>query len=482
MSQTNRKFGSANEVVRARRSNAFWMMALFLLFVFLLGGSGRSDVASLPMLRGGSVLFAFWAACGLSVADWRRIRVPLALLLGLAIWMALQLLPLPPRLWHSLPGREIIVQIDNLLGLEGLWRPLSLSPSQTLNSLLAMTVLFAGLLLSSRVPADEYCDLIFCVLAIAAFSALLGIVQLLSGATGGMYLYRITNQGEMVGVFANRNHHAIFLACSILLVGLLLRDESMRRRKRTFVRVGLIFAGFLLTAMTIFIGSRAGIVVGITAFTTAYFVTMRSWRLTSSASSGESVESASVSPSLYRRLLLFAPPLLLIALLGVAFGLTSRTTALSRLLEKDVVDDLRVHAWPTVRAMVDTYWAWGSGFGSFPDVYRIFEPDNLLRPTYFNHAHNDWVESLITGGAPFALMVFVTIAWLIRSFATHGLRNLIRGHRGDLRLAVIATLFVLAGASFVDYPLRVPSLQILAIMLITFACCPKSSKSHGNRP
>ena len=38
---------------------------------------------------------------------------------------ALQLVPLAPSVWHSLPGREGVAQIDAGLGLN-IWRPLTL--------------------------------------------------------------------------------------------------------------------------------------------------------------------------------------------------------------------------------------------------------------------------------------------------------------------------------------------------------------------
>ena len=467
-----------------RFSIATGVTLAFLAFVFLLGGGSRSDIASLPWLRGGALLFAFWAATRMEGADWRRIRIPLTLLLALTIWTALQLVPLPPGVWHGLPGRETIVEIDRLLGLSDLWRPLSLAPSQTMNSLLGMTVPLAALLLVALVPPDEYPDLLFGLVAIACFSALLGIVQILSGATSPAYLYRITNSFNMVGLFANRNNHAVFLACIVLLVAALLRDELMRKRRRARVWGGLIFAGILLTAMTIFIGSRAGFAAGVVAFAIGYAMVVRAWRGDavdrSGDRSGARAHGRPAPASLARRLLLFSPPVLLFALLGAAFWLTDRATALSRLAEKDIADDLRFQAWPTVQSMVETYWLWGSGQGSFDGAYRMVEPDHLLQPGYFNHAHNDWVELLITGGLPFALIVLAALFWVAKAVLRGGTRNLVKGHRGDLRLPVLGVLLILAMASYFEYPLRVPSLQVLAVLLLVLLRCPKPANMRGD--
>src|SRR3546814_12134392 len=83
-----------------------WVPILFLAFVFFLGGGSRSDIASLPFLRGAAVLFAFWAALQMRRDACRRHCIPLSLMLALHMWMAPPRLPLPPDLCHWLPGRR----------------------------------------------------------------------------------------------------------------------------------------------------------------------------------------------------------------------------------------------------------------------------------------------------------------------------------------------------------------------------------------
>lgn len=443
------------------------MPVLFLIFVFLFGGGSRSDVASLPLLRGGSILFAFWAAARLDSADWRRIRVPLALWSAIVIWMVIQIVPLPPEMWHSLPGRNIVVQADRLVGQPDLWRPISLSPLQTMNSLLAMTVPLAALLIAAQVPADGYRRLTLCFIAIACFSTFLGMAQLLSGPGSAAYLYRITNITNMVGLFANSNHHALFLASAIVLVGMALRDELMRRRQNKLLLGLLALAGVYLTAMTTFTGSRVGFAAGILAFVVGYAIVVATQR----NRSGEPAP-AKLGVNKWRAdwLLVYAPPALVAAALGAALMVTNRTTSLSRALGEDIAADMRVRALPTIQSMIESFWGLGSGFGSFPGVFKIYEPDSLLQASYFNHAHNDWAELLITGGLPFASIVVAALIWIALRFRSLGLRNLVRGFRGDCRLPILVILAIMAAASFAEYPLRVPSIQALMVVLLVMLC------------
>lgn len=454
-----------------------WTPILFLAMVFLLGGGSRADVASLPLLRGASVLFGFWAITRMGREDWRRIRVPFALLMALTVWIALQLVPFPPEIWQGLPMRGPIVAIDRLLGQPDLWRPLSLSPSQTLNSLLAMTVPIAALLVAAQIPAEDYPRIMWALVVIACLSALLGLVQILSGSSSPAYLYRIANTDSMVGFFANRNHHALFLACMIPVVGILLRDELTRRRRRAGAREALAVIGVAFTILTVLIASRVGLAAGAVAFLVGYFCVAGSWNMSSdNRPSGRPTDKTAQGRVLWR----LVPPGLVIMLVGATFWLSRRPTGLSRFVDESAGEDLRITAWPTVQSMIETYWTIGSGFGSFAGAYKMFEPDYLLQPSYFNHAHNDWAEAVIVGGLPFILIIIAALIWFAREALAGGTRNLLKGYRGDLRLGVMAIIAILVASSLVEYPLRVPSLQVFAIFLAIFLCRPNLRPSHGD--
>lgn len=117
----------------------------------------------------------------------------------------------------------------------------------------------------------------------------------------------------------------------------------------------------------------------------------------------------------------------------------------------------------------------GSGFGSFDPVFRMYEPDELLHPGYFNHAHNDWLELALTGGLPALLLLAAFILWagwrLYSSFRTPASDPALRVRSGGL------VLLVLAGASVSDYPLRTP---ILAALLAL--ACAWLARSGGEQP
>lgn len=422
---------------------------------------------SLPALRFICVLFAAGYAFALTRDDWRRIRTPLILLGLLTLWFIVQLIPLPPGTWHALPGREEIIAIDRQLGLEDLWRPISLAPSLTWNSLLGMTVPFAALLMAARLPVEAYPRVLYALVAIAGVGVLIGFFQIAGGVDSPAYLYRITNRASMTGVFANRNHYAVFLACMVLVSATLLRDQFGMRRRNPQIIVLLSVAGVLFGVTSLLTGSRAGLAMSLASLLFGGMIAVRAWRASTSP-------KPAAGPIWRWNRLAYLVPILLIGIVFAIDMFSGRVTALDRLAAKSVGDDMRVIAWPIITAMIGHYWILGSGVGSFAPVYKIYEPDRLLTPSYFNHAHNDWAEILMTGGVPFLVILVAAILWLGYRVRIRGLDRLMGGYRGDFRLLSLTILGMLAVASLVDYPLRVPSLQVFAILFTVMLACPKS--------
>ena len=61
--------------------------------------------------------------------------------------------------------------------------------------------------------------------------------------------------------------------------------------------------------------------------------------------------------------------------------------------------DVRLEAWPTVLKAAAQVQPFGGGIGSFETLYRASEPLAEVTPTYFNHAHNDYLEIWLEAGS-----------------------------------------------------------------------------------
>lgn len=433
-----------------------WLLAAFLGFVFLLGGASRADAASQPVLRVISVVaLGFWAF-RLGRAHFGRARAPWLFLAGAAAIIAVQLVPLPPALWTALPGRELYLEGYRVAGIQPGWHALSLSPDGSLNTLLALLPPAATAAGVSMLEREQYPHLVMVVIGFILLSALFAIVEITSGR---LYLYEITNEGSAVGLFANRNHQALLLASAFPLVASMVAQARAGRGSQVMPSLAGWMVGILLVPLLLVTGSRAGLFLGVLGAFLALAVAWRRNDRTRPAQKG------------LRRFWSLAP-LAVIVLAGVATVFASRDVALQRLLNEAPGSDDRTVNLDVYVQMVRDFLPFGSGFGSFEPVYRIYEPFEGLRLTYLNHAHNDLAEVAIEGGVVGMAFILSFLTW----FVVRTARIWIAGDgRPDImgRVGSAVTLMILLG-SVADYPIRTPIFSCV-IMIMMFLMLPRSN-------
>lgn len=454
--------------LRLPRSYKFWLLVSFFAFVFLTGGGSRHDSQSLVMLRPLAVIVCGIALASLSAEQVRAHRGLFLLAAGAFLLALTHVVPLPPSLWQALPGRDVLVEIDRLAGIRDPWRPLAMVPSLAWNALYALFVPLAVLLLGVQLAPEERLRLLPVVLGLGLFSGLWGLMQIVGAPDGPLYLHRHTTPGAAVGLFANRNHQAALLSCLFPVLATF-ASFGARSEEQAKIKFWLAIAGgAFLVPLIIVTGSRAGLVTGVVGLAFAVVLYRR---------------PKLVAP-VKRAVRRFNPRLLLISMAGlIVVALTvimARAEAFRRLLAADQTEDLRLQMWGPIADMALKYAPFGSGLGSFVQVYQIDEPAALLGLSYVNHAHNDWFELWLTAGVPGAvLIVFAVFAYIRSSFSAFA------GSSGDVRSVAYARLgaaiiFIFALGSVVDYPLRVPSvacLCVIAALWLNSKPTPESEKT-----
>lgn len=431
-------------------------LALLAAVVAFTGGASRYDAIQIMPLRALSALFFIPALYHLRFRDIRGERALIVLFLCFAVLVAIQLVPLPPSLWGHLPGRGELREFDAELGLIDNWRPLTLAPMRSWNVLSSLVVPAVGLTLAIALGASSRV-LLKILLALGLLNAVLGMLQIMGGRTSALYFYEITNRGAPVGIFANENHSAVFAACSLMIVtNLWLRARS----DRAGAWEGLIYpvAFFLILLSSLASGSRAGFLAAILASVVSIGMLILSPNHLKRRSTGDPIRRwIDRHP---RLVLLF--PIIVITLTAVAFLALGRNPAFRDILAKDSFEDLRWSFWPVMGEMFDVHWMFGSGFGSFEQVYRIFEPSGLLMPRYINQAHNDWAQLIIEGGILAGLILFGLIFWVGRA-----VRALYSNSQSRSAALFWVGIFAIIGlSSIVDYPLRTPIFQLAGIWLL----------------
>jgi len=424
-----------------------WLLLCgFAAMLWIAGGASRADVPGQVIVRA-TAAFALVVTILFSDAPRARWRQPPGLFLIAALALvAIQLIPLPPALWMALPGRAPFAQAAIAAGLPQPWRPLAISPGATFNALFSLIVPLTTWLLVEKLRDDERRRLPILILCLAIAGTVLASLQITGG---GLDHPLINDAADMIsGPFANRNHFAVFLACAIVLVPSWTLAGKRRQRWRAPAGLALVTLFLLMILAT---GSRAGAATGVAALALGVIVV---WN--------------GIRSELRRR-----PRWVAIALVLTVFAAigsfvtisitTDRAASVDRALSASVGEDMRSRGLPVVTAAIRDYFPAGSGFGGFDPIFRMREPFGLLKPTYFNHAHDDFLEIVLDGGAAGLLLLAAALLWAGFAAARAWSRTTPDGEFALGRLGAAMLLLVAVGSIF-DYPARTPLFMALIVI------------------
>ena len=108
----------------------------------------------------------------------------------------------------------------------------------------------------------------------------------------------------------------------------------------------------------------------------------------------------------------------------------------------------------------------GSGIGTFQQVYRRYEDPGATDRFFANHAHNDYLEIALEGGAPAILLILLFLLWWARQGTQAWLSP---SGSPEQKAAAVASATILLHSSF-DYPLRTAAISaVMAVCLALLA-------------
>lgn len=426
-------------------SLSFWLLVLLFAGLWLAGGSARGDVLGQPIVRFMSCTLLVVALVAGSRPSMAGVRFPVILLTVIALIPLVQLIPLPPGLWQSFAGRDLLAQSERLLDEPASWRPLSIAPGATLNALASLVVPVAVVAFALGLQPHERTSLVGLLLAVVVASTLFGLLQVSGGSFDNPLINDVAR--EVSGTFANRNHFALLVAIGCLLIPVWCFQKGARVGWRGPVALGLLIL-FVLTILAS--GSRTGMILAAIGVISGMLIARKQ------------IESV------LRRFPVWVRPvaiglLVLTVFAFVLFSFTSdRAASINRVISQDIGADMRLRGLSTLMDIFrDHIWI-GHGFGTFDQIFRIYEPDAVLQLQYFNQAHNDYLQIVSEGGVVALLVFVVAIGWWTVTSA----RIWRADPAGDSMLgrtgSVILLLILLASA--VDYPARTPLIMAVTAL------------------
>lgn len=439
---------------------------MFLGVVALMGGSSHYDAASQPVVRLAAILLI--GALALRRPDRQRTRYRPAFwfLAVLGALLLIQLIPLPPALWSALPGHARYLAAATAAGEPQAWRPLNLTPDRGWNAFFALLPPLAALFAASRTSMRDQAALLLALILIVILSGVIGLAQVSAGTEDALRFYAGAPPGGAVGLFANRNHQALLIACGLPMIGLwTARAKAKQAKGRVHAALGLAGGAFLvLTIPTT--GSRAGLALAGLALPCTLALAWPTMRERLGGLSSRRNQALAAAAG-------FAA---LAVLIGAALTF-SRAESVRRLFAFDPVEDARVRLLAPLLGMIRDFLPFGSGFGSFDPVYRGFEPFGNLAVTVMNQAHDDYLQLILEGGLPGLALLLAFLGWW--GWATVRLWR--RTNADDIALGRLGSILILLimVASLADYPIRTPLIMVIAAQAAAWMLLPAPARDSA---
>jgi O-antigen ligase len=378
---------------------------------------------------------------GIREIDGRSILLPMLALSALAY---LQTLSLGPR------------SEANLL----VWNTISADPFQTRFFALQMLALTAFLALLYRYANTErrIRALVYTILAVAAVSALFGILRHSSQQQLG-FILPLLKQNQGYGQFINKNHFAYLMEMAFGLgLGIILAGGV--RRDRLMIYVALLLP--IWTALVL-ANSRGGILSMLTQICVAVLLLVNFRNLS------DDYQLPRITQSV-----VFKSVLLLVLIAGVLFGtfwvggdrLATNFEAATNEIDANTREGAsRQEIWRATLKMFAAHPILGVGLGGYwIGITAYHEASGLMTP---QEAHNDYLELLSSGGLiGFSLGVWFAVAVIRRA------RQTLASDVGYLRAVRFGAILGVAGVaahSLVDFGLHILVNAAVFLTLIMFA-------------
>jgi O-antigen ligase len=424
---------------------------LLLAMALLFGGGSRGTgdlivhLAALPALALGLLrwrhteagrlqrLFAWWLLAAIAV-------------------VALQLLPVPASLFTASAPRAAVLADLHQAGLHPAWLPMTLDVWGSVRAVLALATFAAAWLLVVSLPGQARIRLLQLALVLAVAMALLGFAQAAAGEHSRLRFYAYHHPIGAIGTFANRNHFADLMAMLVpMALAFAFAAQRERRAPQAIVWSGTAVVLFLSAALSF---SRMGIVLTAMVTVMAFVVIARRIEARRSGESRPLRAKWHVLPI----------ATVAVAALGVA---AYAWDGIAQRLAQDPLADLRWQYLHYGTEAVKAWLPWGSGAGTFRDVYAPFEPVLAMQQVHALHAHNDLLEVALEAGIP-GLVLVAALLGLLWHAACMQFRKRTddRGRSSTIMPAAAIAVFVPLIHSFVDYPLRTLSVAIVFATLV----------------
>ena len=368
------------------------------------------------------------------------IKYPITLISIFVILIFLQTIPLPSEIIRIISPKTYNLYTDLSLDSRS-FMTISLYPYATRIEILKLLSYIGIFMLTiSTINTKEQARRLIKVLIIFGFIlSLFGIIQKATW-NGKIFWFReLSMGGDPFGPFVNRNHFAGYVGM-IIPLGLGYLFTINKRDKQ-------IVYGFMVMIVSLalfYSASRAGVatfLAGLALF--AVFMLFKRFK-----NKGLwAIATFGICLSIY------------LIYLGII------DPVLERFIKTDISSEQRFLVWKgTWDGFID-FVTFGSGLGTFQYVFPMYKARGIT--SFYDHAHNDYLEFFLETGIGGVLFLILSIQYLIS--------NLLRGKDNYYIMAGLMTsIFVMLLHSILDFNLHIPSNAVLFSLIAGLYVCPEN--------
>ncbi len=374
------------------------------------------------------------------------------LLVGLHALLLFQLVPLPPAALRLVSPGSFSFYNDPLLVPLVDWRPISVSPPDTLRGL-AFVAAFSLLYLAVFREMGEgpwRRRLALTVVGVGVLLSVGAFVQALSPEPRRIWgLWRPAHDWAVFGAYVNRNHFAGYMVMAAsLAIGLALEALARLRaawgpRRRPWLLLGESegtaavrwSAAAMVTVAGLLASQSRG---GVSAFAAATLLLPLASRQR-------------------RRTALAVAALVSLGAAWIGIG-----GVLSAFAVRGVRGS-RLDLWVDMLPMVPRFPVFGVGWNAFGTAYAWYQ--TIWKTDWFGAAHNDYLQALVDGGVVGAVLVLSLLAVVFRG-------ALARAARSPADLGLLGALLGFALHGLVDFNGQIPANAATFAALAALAVVP----------
>lgn len=254
------------------------------------------------------------------------------------------------------------------------------------------------------------------------------VLAYLQRSYSGGYSEKIIFPYEITfGFFANQNHFSALAYCSVFIFGY----HFLHIRKNIYI---YIIVSTIINIVVFSYDSRAGFIIVSASSMLSYIIFIDKSKI-----------------NFKQRSLVSVFFLFLIFLYLANY--------------QSLEDGTRLDLNKEAAIMAYKYFPYGSGVGSFENIYTSIASSNETIGVFFKHVHNDWFQLIIEIGIFFIFLFIIVLLSIFNS-------------RKNDKIFIMSLMIIISLSihSLVDYPLRTYNMAIL--FAFSMAICLNFKRSH----